>query len=190
MPKGNPNPVQTEAFKLHAYKPKSPTYSKEPLAPKPTMVRLAQNITNAIDNLGANKTPWLRRVISQAAYTELLSGNSLGDIPTETLPDSKAEAQAIAVLPVVQAIEAVEIETPTKSPVISKDELLAIALKHSGRAKLPKAWIDFIEKMPVHSGLPSKTELEAIAKKCLRKSELPQAWINFIDEISDRLTNA
>ncbi|MDX1977178.1 MAG: hypothetical protein SFT94_05850 [Pseudanabaenaceae cyanobacterium bins.68] len=161
MPKGNPNPVQTEAFKLHTYRPKSPTYSKEPLAPKPTMVRLAQNITDAIDNLGANKTPWLRRVISLAAYQELLPDQSLADIPDE----------------------------PVVAPPNFEAELLALAIEHSGRAKPSKSWLVFIDKMLVYGdfhSLPDKRELEAIARKCIKKSELPQAWINFIDEITEK----
>ncbi|WAS04548.1 hypothetical protein LQF76_11020 [Gloeomargaritales cyanobacterium VI4D9] len=35
-------------------------------------MRLAEDITAAVDALGEDKTPWLRRVISEAAKRELL----------------------------------------------------------------------------------------------------------------------
>jgi ribonucleotide monophosphatase NagD (HAD superfamily) len=178
MPKGNPNPVQSEAFKRHTFVPKSEVYSDKKLAGKPTMVRLAEDITNAIDGLGEAKTPWLRRVISMAAYSELLKKQPPGSILVLN------ETEAIAVLPVAQA-EIVQTEIkPIKSVAEFEFELIAIALKHSGRAKLPKAWLDFIEKIPVGSDLPPKSELEAIAKKCIKKAVLTEAWQSFIDQIS------
>ncbi len=68
----NPSPRQTEEFKKHCYQPKGAVYSDYPLADKPTQVRLAEDITAAVDALGEDKTPWLRRVISEAAKRELL----------------------------------------------------------------------------------------------------------------------
>ncbi len=68
----NPNPNQTEEFKKHRFKPKAPVYSDNPLADKPTQVRLAQDITAAIDGLGEKKPGWLRRVITNAAKAELM----------------------------------------------------------------------------------------------------------------------
>jgi len=72
MSRGNPKPVQTDKFKSTWFKPKGAVYSDYPLADKPTQVRLAEDITAAIDALGDEKTPWLRRVITQAARTELM----------------------------------------------------------------------------------------------------------------------
>ncbi len=46
--------------------------TSEPLAPKPTQVRLPETIALAIDAMGKDKTPWLRRVITEAAQRELL----------------------------------------------------------------------------------------------------------------------
>jgi hypothetical protein len=76
MPRGNPKPVQTDKFKSTWFKPKGAVYSDYPLADKPTQVRLAEDITAAVDALGDNKTPWLRRVITEAARRELLGGNA------------------------------------------------------------------------------------------------------------------
>lgn len=72
MAKGNPNPVQTDKFKQGWYKPKGEVYSDKPLADKPTQVRLAEDITEAINALGEEKTPWLRRVITEAVRRELM----------------------------------------------------------------------------------------------------------------------
>jgi hypothetical protein len=90
------------------------------------MVRLASYITEAINRLGEGKTPWLRRVISKAAYDELLQVHA----PTES--------EVITEFPVTQVIEAVESMSSVKSLAVFKAELMAIAKKHSGKAKLPR----------------------------------------------------
>ncbi|WAS04838.1 hypothetical protein LQF76_12580 [Gloeomargaritales cyanobacterium VI4D9] len=64
--------MQTDKFKSTWFKPKGAVYSDYPLADKPTQVRLAEDITAAVDALGDNKTPWLRRVITEAARAELM----------------------------------------------------------------------------------------------------------------------
>uniref|UniRef100_B8HUD1 Uncharacterized protein n=1 Tax=Cyanothece sp. (strain PCC 7425 / ATCC 29141) TaxID=395961 RepID=B8HUD1_CYAP4 len=43
------------------------------LADKPTQVRLPIPIAAAIDQLGRQKTPWLRRVLIEAVQRELLN---------------------------------------------------------------------------------------------------------------------
>ncbi len=63
----------------------------EPLADKPTQVRLPVSIEQAIRRLDTHKSPWLRRVITEAAQRELMgdtpqsglndANNSPGDIP-------------------------------------------------------------------------------------------------------------
>jgi hypothetical protein len=45
----------------------------EPLSASLTAVRLPVSIGEAISALGQNKTPWLRRVITEAAQRELLN---------------------------------------------------------------------------------------------------------------------
>ena len=78
----NPSPRQTEEFKKHRYQPKGAVYSDYPLADKPTQVRLAEDITAAVDALGNDKTPWLRRVITEAAKRELLGQATVSEKAT------------------------------------------------------------------------------------------------------------
>ncbi|MBD1871822.1 hypothetical protein H6F95_31865 [Cyanobacteria bacterium FACHB-471] len=42
----------------------------EPLASKATQVRLPISVSKAVEELGKQKTAWLRRVISEAAQRE------------------------------------------------------------------------------------------------------------------------
>ncbi|WP_247217787.1 hypothetical protein [Synechococcus sp. C9] len=81
----NPSPRQTEEFKKHCYQPKGAVYSDYPLADKPTQVRLAEDITAAVDALGNDKTPWLRRVITEAVRKELLS-QAQGTVSANEVP--------------------------------------------------------------------------------------------------------
>lgn len=70
MPKGNPKPVQTEEFVGKQFERADDTV--EPLADKPTQVRLPVRVDAAIRALGTEKTAWLRRVIVKAAEQELM----------------------------------------------------------------------------------------------------------------------
>lgn len=71
MPKGNPDPVMTAEF--IAQQRKRADATTEPLAGKQVQVRLPVNVDAAIAKLGSEKTPWLRRVITEAAQRELLN---------------------------------------------------------------------------------------------------------------------
>jgi hypothetical protein len=71
MPKGNPDPVITPEF--IAQQRKRADSTTEPLADKQVQVRLPVTVDAAISKLGREKTPWLRRVITEAAQRELLT---------------------------------------------------------------------------------------------------------------------
>ncbi len=73
MSKGNPTPVQTEAFKASCFKRGDDT--TDPLSGKLTVVRLTEPIFQIIQTL-PNKSAFLRRVITEAVHRELM-----GDIP-------------------------------------------------------------------------------------------------------------
>jgi hypothetical protein len=72
MPKGNPNPVQTDAFKARWFKRGDET--SEPLAEKLTCVRLTESVYQALQAL-PNKSAWIRRVITEAAERELMGND-------------------------------------------------------------------------------------------------------------------
>jgi len=67
MPKGNPNPIQTDEFKAHQLLRADGT--TEPLAEKQLQIRVGATVDAAIRAL-PNKTAWLRRVITEAAIAE------------------------------------------------------------------------------------------------------------------------
>ena len=69
MPKGNPNPIQTEEFKAGWFK--RADESTEPLAEKLLCVRLTHSVDAAVRSL-PNMSAWVRRVISEAAERELM----------------------------------------------------------------------------------------------------------------------
>jgi hypothetical protein len=73
MPRGNPDPVITPEF--IAQQRKRADNTTEPLADKQVQVRLPITVDTAISKLGREKTPWLRRVITEAAERELLSSD-------------------------------------------------------------------------------------------------------------------
>jgi hypothetical protein len=75
MPRGNPNPVQTEALKAKQFKRHDA--STEPLSSQLTCVRLTKTVHEAIQFL-PSKSAWLRRVITEAAQRELM-GKKGGD---------------------------------------------------------------------------------------------------------------
>lgn len=66
----NPNPIQSEEFKAKQFQPLGEDYGK--LADKNTCVRLPEAEHDAIAALGKDKTPWLRRVLVEAARAELM----------------------------------------------------------------------------------------------------------------------
>lgn len=65
MPKGNPNPVQTEEFKKMQFKPTSGDYY--PLADKQVQIRLPVDVKEALDAMPTNeRVEKLRKLISDA----------------------------------------------------------------------------------------------------------------------------
>lgn len=69
MPRGNPNPVQTDELKAMQFVRDDD--SSEPLSKTLTCVRLTQSVHEAIQGL-PSKSGWLRRVITEAAHRELM----------------------------------------------------------------------------------------------------------------------
>lgn len=70
---GNPNPVQTEEFKEKRFKARGEIPGNQPLARRVMGVRLPVDIDAAIRALpDEERVPWLRRVICDAAKTELV----------------------------------------------------------------------------------------------------------------------
>uniref|UniRef100_B8HMY3 Uncharacterized protein n=1 Tax=Cyanothece sp. (strain PCC 7425 / ATCC 29141) TaxID=395961 RepID=B8HMY3_CYAP4 len=67
----NPNPVIPEKFIESQFERLDQTV--EPLSPKPLQVRVPVSVYEKVEQLGKDKTPWLRRVITEAAERELLS---------------------------------------------------------------------------------------------------------------------
>lgn len=77
MAKGNPSPIQTEEFKSKQFRPLGEVPGDMPLSKKVTGVRLPIDVQQAISALPKQeKITWLRRVISDAARTELIEGSS------------------------------------------------------------------------------------------------------------------
>lgn len=73
MAKGNPSPVQTEEFKAKQFKAKGEIPGAYPLAKKATGVKLPTDVDEAIRALPEKeRVIWLRRVICNAARTELI----------------------------------------------------------------------------------------------------------------------
>lgn len=74
---GNPNPVQTEEFKARRFKAQGEIPSDQPLSKKVIGVRLPIDIEAAIRCLPEEeRVPWLRRVICEAARTELMQSEN------------------------------------------------------------------------------------------------------------------
>jgi hypothetical protein len=71
MPKGNPNPTITPAFKASQFKRGDD--STEPMAKKNIQLRLTESIDAVVRSL-PNRSVWLRRVITEAAQRELMKG--------------------------------------------------------------------------------------------------------------------
>jgi hypothetical protein len=67
----NPNPVIPEKFIESRFARLDNTV--EPLSPKPLQVRVPVSVYETLEQLGKKKTPWLRRVITEAAQRELLN---------------------------------------------------------------------------------------------------------------------
>ena len=77
MARGNPSPVQTEEFKAKQFKPQAEVPGDYPLAKKATGVRLPIDVDEAIRALPEKeRVSWLRRVICDAARSELIGQNS------------------------------------------------------------------------------------------------------------------
>jgi hypothetical protein len=72
--KGNPSPVQTEKFKAKQFKPIGEIPGDYPLAKKVTGVKLPIDVHEAIWALPEKeRISWLRRVICDAARSELIA---------------------------------------------------------------------------------------------------------------------
>lgn len=72
----NPRPTQTEEFKARQYKARGEIPGNQPLAKRPTSIKLPLDVDEIIRGLPENeRVTWLRRVICDAAYTELLNSN-------------------------------------------------------------------------------------------------------------------
>jgi hypothetical protein len=67
----NPNPVIPKKFVESQFERSDGTV--EPLSLKPVQVRVPTSIYQVLEQLGEKKTPWLRRVITEAARRELLN---------------------------------------------------------------------------------------------------------------------
>lgn len=79
MPKGNPHPIQTDAFKSKQFQPIS-TLPNEKLAASPLSVKVGASIYAAVMALPqAQRITWLRRVITDAAIAELLPSQQTSD---------------------------------------------------------------------------------------------------------------
>lgn len=73
MPKGNPSPIQTEEFKQKRFRPVGDIPGDSPLSKKVIGVKLPVDVTEAIEALPKEeRVSWLRRVLSEAARTELM----------------------------------------------------------------------------------------------------------------------
>jgi hypothetical protein len=74
MAKGNPSPVQTKEFKAKQFKPQGEIPGNYPLAKKATGVKLPVDVDEAIRELPEKeRVSWLRRVICDAARSELIN---------------------------------------------------------------------------------------------------------------------
>ncbi len=65
----NPNPLQTEDFKCHWYKPQGEITTE--LSKKAIAVKLPVDVDKAVRSY-PNMAAWLRRVITEAAQRELM----------------------------------------------------------------------------------------------------------------------
>jgi hypothetical protein len=65
----NPNPLQTDDFKRHWYKPQGEVASD--LSKKAIAVKLPVDVDKAVRSV-PHMAAWLRRVISEAAQRELI----------------------------------------------------------------------------------------------------------------------
>lgn len=73
----NPNPVQTKEFKAKQFKAVGEIPGNQPLAKKVMGIKLPIDVDTAIRALPEEeRVPWLRRVISEAAYNELIGSGS------------------------------------------------------------------------------------------------------------------
>jgi threonine synthase len=70
----NPNPVQTEDFKRHWYKPQGEV--KAELSKKAIAVKLPIDVDKAVRAL-PQSAAWLRQVITEAAQRELMKGDEV-----------------------------------------------------------------------------------------------------------------
>lgn len=69
----NPSPIQSEKFKARRFRPQGEIPGNQPLAKKATGIKLPVDVDAAIRALPEKeRVMWLRRVICDAAYTELL----------------------------------------------------------------------------------------------------------------------
>lgn len=72
----NPRPTQTDEFKARQYKAKGEIPGNQPLAKRPTSIKLPVDVDEIIRALPeAERVTWLRRVICDAAHTELSPSN-------------------------------------------------------------------------------------------------------------------
>ena len=78
----NPRPKQTEEFKAKRFHQMGDNYGE--LAPKIVGVRLPVEEYDAIVALGKEKTPWLRRVIVEAARKELMNSETENVDPSQS----------------------------------------------------------------------------------------------------------
>ncbi len=70
---GNPNPVQTKEFKERQYKALGEIPSDQPLSKRVMGVKLPIDVDAAIRALPEEeRVPWLRKVICEAARTDLM----------------------------------------------------------------------------------------------------------------------
>lgn len=68
----NPSPRQTEEFKAQQYQPQGDVSGLQPLAKKPLCVKLPEDVDAVVRSL-PNTAEWLRRVVVDAARTELMN---------------------------------------------------------------------------------------------------------------------
>lgn len=69
MPKGNPSPIITPAFKAHQFKRGDD--STEPMAKKNIQLRLTESVDTLVRSL-PNRSAWLHQVITEPAQHELM----------------------------------------------------------------------------------------------------------------------
>ena len=119
----NPTPVISENFIKTQFPRADDTTEK--LAAKQIQVKVFESVYEAIEKLGKDKTPWLRRVITEAAKRELMNGASgTGlDAPIPHRGGGQNETPAIELSPILKELETAFLSGKTLKPTDIKQLL-------------------------------------------------------------------